>query len=69
MVDKYYTSTDIARRFAYSPKHASRVARQIAEANGISKTGRDWLIPAEVVENWKPAPKGWPKKGQGNDGR
>ena len=62
----FYTSADIASRFHFSPKHASRVARQMAEQAGISKTGRDWLIPAEVVESWKPRPVGWPKKGCDN---
>ena len=65
----FYTSHDIAVRFGYSPKHASRVARHLAQANNISKTGRDWMIPAAIVESWTPAPKGWPKKGQDTNGR
>jgi predicted transcriptional regulator of viral defense system len=55
------TTRDIAALLGVSRQMAHRIARRLAKQHGIERQGRDWLIPAEIVEAYKPAKVGHPK--------
>lgn len=56
-----FTTSDIMARFGCGRDWACKIARRIAKQHGLEKQGRDWLIPAALVEQYQPAPVGHPK--------
>lgn len=57
----YLTTSDIMTRCGCGRDWACKIARRIAAEHNISKTGRDWHIPAALVEQYQPARVGRPK--------
>lgn len=57
----FYTTLDIMARFHVQRPRAVVIARTIAALHGLSKQGRDWIIPAEYVEQYQPTKVGRPK--------
>lgn len=53
------TTAQAAARLGLSRSQVAHLASQ-GRLRGAQKAGRDWLIPAGAIAQYRPGPTGWP---------